>query len=627
MNTITQQNSIGADLLVPLAQLIRSPLNVRDSHLSENELDELGASILAHGLIQNLVVHEMPKRGKHSRYGVCAGGNRLDALNRLAKLGKVDRTYSVRCCLTDSAKALRISLSENIHRRDLHPVEQYFAFQRLIDAGESIDDVAAAFGMSTHMVMRRLTLAKVSPALLSQCRAGAIKVSQLQALALLPTHEEQETVWASAPSYRRTAENLRASIVQQKIDASTHPLALFVGVDAYRAAGGKLEGDLFSDHANAGFILDAELLDSLARERFVSTVDALTQEGWGWVTATTVIDGVNVHQYRRAAFTTRQPTSEESQRLTALADQQTALLEKIETEGLDEWDDQFQEQFDDIECERHAINDLRKTYSAKIKASAGAVVFVDSEGELQTVVGLIRAEDMNAANNAVVSDGEGAPKPLKKSGPSETLCRRLSAHRTVALQAALVAKPNVALALVAARLAAPVFFAGEFGIAPLINISTTQTRLDGYADDLDANLSHTALKEHYKAWAAHLPKKSKALMPWLLEQSPEEINRLIAFCTAHTLNAVQMNDTTQLNIDVLVSLLDVDMADHWKPTPASYLNHVPKSAIIDAVREAISAKATQPLLNLKKDALIAEADKLLMPTRWLPRILRTKQKK
>ena len=71
------------EVSVPLASLIKSPLNVRTVPYSAESVSELADSIKGVGLLQNLVVHALPG----DRYGVAAGGRRLAALNMLAERG------------------------------------------------------------------------------------------------------------------------------------------------------------------------------------------------------------------------------------------------------------------------------------------------------------------------------------------------------------------------------------------------------------------------------------------------------------------------------------------------------------------------------------------------------------
>jgi len=70
--------------LIPLAQLVPSPLNVRKTG-TKTGIEALAASIIAHGLLQNLQV----RPGKGDTFEVLAGGRRFAALNLLAKQKKI----------------------------------------------------------------------------------------------------------------------------------------------------------------------------------------------------------------------------------------------------------------------------------------------------------------------------------------------------------------------------------------------------------------------------------------------------------------------------------------------------------------------------------------------------------
>jgi hypothetical protein len=74
--------------MIPLAQLVSSPDNVRKTHTAIG-IEELAASIEAHGLLQNLQVR--PRKG--GSFEVVAGGRRYAALKLLARRKKVAADY------------------------------------------------------------------------------------------------------------------------------------------------------------------------------------------------------------------------------------------------------------------------------------------------------------------------------------------------------------------------------------------------------------------------------------------------------------------------------------------------------------------------------------------------------
>jgi len=71
-----------------------------------------------------------------------------------------------------------------------------------------------------------------------------------------------------------------------------------------------------------------------------------------------------------------------------------------------------------------------------------------------------------------------------------------------------------------------------------------------------------------------------------------------------------------------VEALDVDMADWWTPTPAHYLENVPKAKMVEAVTEACGEAEARDLLKMKKGEAIAAAAAKLEGKRWLPAPLR-----
>src|SRR5438128_1595513 len=83
--------------MIPLCQLQRSKINVRKTE-PLIDIGQLATNIAEKGLLENLVVRPV-RRGerKDAAYEVTAGGRRLAALKLLAKRGKLDRRYLVRC--------------------------------------------------------------------------------------------------------------------------------------------------------------------------------------------------------------------------------------------------------------------------------------------------------------------------------------------------------------------------------------------------------------------------------------------------------------------------------------------------------------------------------------------------
>jgi hypothetical protein len=126
---------------IPLNKLVASPLNVRKT--GGQTIEDLAASIQAHGLLHNLVVAK-----KGDKHHVIAGARRFAALRKLAKEKAIPKTFDVPCRVIDAAGSTETSLAENVIRTAMHPADQFDAFRSLVDEGMGVEEIAARFGVT-----------------------------------------------------------------------------------------------------------------------------------------------------------------------------------------------------------------------------------------------------------------------------------------------------------------------------------------------------------------------------------------------------------------------------------------------------------------------------------------------
>ncbi|SEA62483.1 chromosome partitioning protein, ParB family [Nitrosospira multiformis] len=266
---------------IPVKNLVTSPLNVRKKQ--GTGIEELAALIASQGLIHNLVVTPQLKKSRQTgKHEVVAGGRRLAALNLLIADGRLPKDHEIDCRVIGRQEALEISLAENSRREHMHPADLVMAYRNLTDAGLSPDEIAPRFGVSPLTVRRYLKLANVSPALLQLYAEDSMNFDQIAALALTEDHELQERLWHNTPEWQRNGATFRRLITGNEINIRTNPLAKFVGVEAYEAAGGLIRRDLFGNE-DEGYMQDAELLESLALEKLNQAVESVKEEGFAWV--------------------------------------------------------------------------------------------------------------------------------------------------------------------------------------------------------------------------------------------------------------------------------------------------------------------------------------------------------
>ena len=108
---------------IPLAAIETNPYQPR-TEFEEEALKELAASIKEHGIIQPVTVRTLPE----GKYQLISGGRRFKACQMLEK-----ETITAYIRSADDEQMLEMALVENLHRRDLNPLEIGLSYRRLIE--------------------------------------------------------------------------------------------------------------------------------------------------------------------------------------------------------------------------------------------------------------------------------------------------------------------------------------------------------------------------------------------------------------------------------------------------------------------------------------------------------------
>lgn len=611
-------------LLVALSQLRPSTRNVRKT--GGTAVTELAASIQRVGLLQNLTVIAASD-GVH--YEVVAGGRRLAALKLLAKKKRIAKDYQVPCLQVADGTARTASLTENVQREAMHPADQFEAFAALIAEGRPVEDIAADFGVTPLVVQRRLKLANVSPRLMADYRADAVNLEQLMALAITDDHAAQDAAYFEAPHWQRSASALRERLTEREIDAQRHPLARFVGLQAYEAAGGGVRRDLFADDNNGVYLTDAALLEQLAQAKLETVAEGVRREGWGWLEVVPNTTAADLQGFQRAPKEARQPNAREAKRIAKVQEKVQAVEEALQ-EAIDAEDDEkadalhdegyrLGEQLDDL----HAA---LMTYSQGVREAAGVVVTLDRQGEPVIHRGLLREASAKALRAlARAQQGEEPEEGAEageapKASQSEKLTRRLSAHRTAALQVELSRHPQVALAALVHGMVQRVIHDGYGRSLPVGVSLSPQDRLEGLAPDLPQLPAGVALREMQDAWGKRLPEDAGELFAALLAMTQPELVKLLAVCVARTVDGV-VGNPTQDTTATLAQAVGLDMGAYWTPTAEGYFKHVSKAVVLAAV-QAFAPESVARLAKLKKADMAGEAERLAAGTGWMPGMFR-----
>jgi ParB family chromosome partitioning protein len=605
---------------IPINKLVRSKHNVRKT--GGESIEDLAASIVAHGLLHNLtVVEQCNQKGASSgKYEVVAGGRRHVALQQLAKEKKLPKTFAIPCKVVEASAAVEASLAENTIRVAMHPADQFIAFRDLVDSGLGVEEVAARFGVSPLFVRQRLKLANVSPRFIEAYRVGEMQLEQLEALAITDDQGAQERVWDSAQhEWERSAHNLRRLLTEKQVSASDRR-ARFIGVEAYVAAGGTLERDLF-DAEHEGYLTNPATLDRLVAERCETLVADLHALGWTWAKPYLDSDYWEVLQkYERL-----QPVPVElDENLLAEADKLRTELDSIDQQFDGEYSEECERRIDEIQTRLGQINSAQREFTAEQKSRSGVIITINHDGNPAYHCGLIE-RGAKASRNGEHSDDSSSQE--EKDGLSAALLEDLTIQRTAALRAELAARPDIALIAVTHNLVAQIFYEPMYGLPSSLTIRT-----DAHTERVDLRSASESQAAKALAKQTHdvrqlLPAKIDALWEWLLEQPQNVLLSVLAAAVAHTVNAVQgphdEPSTGRLaGAAALAQALELDMSNWWQASASNYFGRVKKDQIIRAIQEATEASVDERLKALKKKDLAAEAEKSVAGTRWLPEPLR-----
>ncbi|MGS0985215.1 ParB/RepB/Spo0J family partition protein [Burkholderia glumae] len=630
----------GEERLIPLRRLVASPFNVRRA--KRTGLQTLAANIEHVGLLQNLVVHPMKVGAKRAQtYGVAAGESRRLAMLELVERGSLSLDTEVRCLVVSTDAAVLISTSENVTQQPMHPADQCDAFRALVDSGRSIPDVAAIYAISETMVRQRLKLARVSPKLIELFRNNEIRLDVMQALAVSDSHDEQERAWFDAPDYDRGAATIRRKLVAGEHDFQSNRIALFVGIDAYEAAGGTVRRDLFSDQGTAWYS-DHALMERVAADMLETVAATVRAEGWAWVKVIPVFDYATRATLQRLPATAAPPTDEQRQEMADICARMDAIQAEQENEEIDE--DTFEQlsgEYAALEHRHEQIEASLTVYTPLQMASAGAVVSIDSLGAPAIERGWIKRDDTEHAQDGDLAADDGADNddhdaadaaspparnpagspaaaaPAAKGPHSAALTLRLNARRTASISLAIARQPHVALAALVHRFLVSEYAPGSGASAIDIQWCNNTSSVGRHAPELADDLAYRIATEQRGAWAGIIPDDTDALLRWCIEQPDERLLTILAQYVAASLDGLAPDEAPHC-INALVPALGLNLADDWKPTRASYFDHVTKARIADVVTAAVSPAEGMRILKLKKDAAAAEAERLVSNTGWLP---------
>jgi ParB family chromosome partitioning protein len=682
MNLSEQTNisvdGAGSTVAIPFNKLHISSKNTSPDRHTLYNIQCRAASIKAHGLLNALTVITEPVPGTVKEFGVVAGAGRYLSIELLVQNGEMPPDFLVKCELRAEEEAIALSLAENSNRTEVHEADEFVAFKKLADQGLAMETIAAHFGIPVRTVQQRLRLAALRPDLIAAYRRGEMNAEAVRAFCRSSDQERQLQVWNALPQYNRMPYHIKSHLAQDSV-GTDNKLVAFVGLDAYREAGGTVTVDLFSERDD-GRIEDLALLHQLAVDKMQQVAgEIVKKEGWAWSDVVETFTHGQRVQFVIFSPERREPTEQEQAKLARLRERRDELTINLDTlyaaqeqcdgeaeeyeagEGdqnaantantADELAEQIkalEAQLAEVDGQLDVLDQSLLVFPDEVLARAGVIVSLDHSGAPVVTRGLIKPEDAaddQPTGSSPAASGAVAPGTARSaSSPgaraaaielpktarpdiSEKLALQLSAHRTAVLQAAMINNPRVALAAAVQRMlglvAAPIRYCSQ---EEPVKISATSSlfSLESKAPDLKGSRASEEVHARIAVWRERLPTVRKGELAWLLSLPAADLTDLFSLCVAVSLDVTTGMPRTpdkQPGAE-LAAALQIDTASYWRATEASYLGAVSKAKIIEAVEEACGRGSGMPIASMKKGDAVKYAEKKLEGTRWLPPMLR-----
>lgn len=602
-------------LFVPASKLTVAPTNVRKR--SDPVADEeLKASILAKGVIQNLI--GLPVARKKGEYRITAGGRRLKQVQALIEEGLLEVDYAVPVMvLTDKNDAVEISLIENLRRLNMTPAEECRAFQAIIETEKKTPgDIAKRFGVTERFVLGRLRLAGLADIIFDALADGKITLDVAKAYAAISDTTRQATVFEELSDGwgANNCGEIRRRLISGFYRGSD-PKALLVGRDAYVAAGGRIDSDLFSDAANENWI-DSEIVERLADERMqAAAAEIQARNGFGElrVVCHTRVPYMDIMALDEVDAEPVPLTPEEEDRQRAIEQELEVIAENADEDG---YSDEELEVIQTLEAEFTALNERPPVLTEDQKAESLAYLLIGEDGvprlhERFYSIPEPEVEDEEGEADLsldVEPDDEPVEEGDSRSPISQRLADELAIMKTELLRVHVASDPHFAL---------------DLGTFFMVDATL------GYRHDLPSELRANAPSLRVPGFESDTPaaenwEELKAGLDRSWAQSPDITDRYDAFCAlpeearaawlgyaiARTLHAIPAGGSGSAMLDHLGRKLKIDVAAWWRPTARRYFDRVSKPTILAHFEEVGGVELRSRYGASKKHDLALSAEKL-----------------
>lgn len=597
--------------------------NLRHGQPPDDDIPTLAATLRAAGQLQPLTVR--PGRGRKEPPWVALDGRRRRlALDLLLEAGEIDEDYPVRVYVeTDPARQAAAVLLTNT-AVPVHVADVIAAIGRMLKSRLTVAAIARALGYAEIEIRRLAALSGLPPEAIAALRAGRLTLKQVRLLARLADRAEQSALAQAALDGHGFAEwRIIERLGETRVTTRDRRCGL-VDPEAYGAAGGRAEADLFGELAPV--LLDPDILTELwlARARGIAAV--FEAEGIAvHVTAGPEPDLPEDLEALGYVYGGQLP-SEDMARYRAQRDVFTERAEAarlaLQTQGADVADlaivDMVRARLaaDQTGCGGRAVT----TMVLRPSAEAGVEVCCYAPEEPETDIGPETEAEAPPIEPAWAPPVVETPEP-DTEGVNHALHAVRTEVATRGLIRAVADDPAVALSVLLARL---------FTVLVLgLRTARSESALTVVAAEFDPAGGRVipsldgVVRERLDERRAAFQASGDTVMAWIHGLEQEDKMGLLAELTAVSLD-VRETRTTQLRTGAraeaaeAAALCDADITRHW--TPDAPFLHAHSKGLLIGMLEAMGADA-RPAGSLRKTELVDWVAEQAASRVWAPAVL------
>lgn len=611
--------------IVALDQVDIAPENLRAAEPADADIAELANTISAAGLLYPLLVR--PGRKGEPPFMALDGRRRLLALRALAENGRIAPSYGVKVEVArDKALQAAAIVVSNTQRAPVHVADVIVAIGKLKSLKMTASKIAAALGYAEIEVKRLQCLAGLPTPALEALRAGRISLRTAKLLARVSDPEV----------LKRFADNAAAGYLYEH-SITQHlngrpglddPMFDLIGIDRYRAAGGRIDADLFGEFDDV--VLDPDKLQVLWGERVGVLVDAAKARG-----VEVYLQGGELFRapegLEGAGLNAPGALSEDQRRVWEEACAKTADIAQTLAAGERHPDSRNPDLVGflvaRLEQER-ALHGAHRVAAIGLYPELGTGFEVQAYLQPRALDEETRA-DLGEVEDALDDDGEPAagghrpeiivpPQAIDTEGRSHTLHETYTDVATRGLIRSVADDPMAALTVMVARLFAVLALQGETSTDQ--SASTLQARRYS-RDSLPPNpaldgVVRERLEAHRRAYLA----SGLRPIPWVNAMAHGEKMELLAALTAISLDLREarihcVRKPARAEAAEIAELTGHDITAYWTPD-AVFLGQHNKAQLMGAL--ASMEADTTPAKGLKKDDLVGYVASVAAEKAWAP---------